>query len=424
MAMTAPDPKSDLTERLLAGAPLPEGEAVWARSVREAARARLSAMGAPVRRDEYWKYTDPAALTAPLTAAAPLDAVPAADVFADSGAAAMVFANGRLRTDLSDPAPAGVEALPLSQALSADISFAKALFGVLEAAGQEKVARPLAALNTAAAVEGLALHVAGSAASPVHLRHVQVGSGAAMLHHIVRVESGASLTLLESGPASNTVLEIDVAPGGTLHHVRIQSGPRDPAVSHVFARIGEGAAFKTFTLTADGVLTRNEVVFDLVGDNAVGHCAGAVLAGGDSHVDNTVFVTHSALGGESRQVFKSVLDGQGRSVFQGKIFVRQGAQKTDGYQISQSILLSDTAEFDVKPELEIYADDVKCSHGSTTGAMDEEALYYLRARGIPHREAEAMLVAAFADEAIAEIDDEGLADAMRAAVAAWMARRG
>jgi Fe-S cluster assembly protein SufD len=110
-------------------------------------------------------------------------------------------------------------------------------------------------------------------------------------------------------------------------------------------------------------------------------------------------------------------------VFQGKIFVRPAAQKTDGYQLSQSILLSDTAEFDVKPELEIYADDVKCSHGTTTGAMDEAALYYLRARGVPRKQAEAMLVEAFADEAIAEIEDETLASAMRARVAAWMAQR-
>ncbi|MEM9735392.1 MAG: SufD family Fe-S cluster assembly protein, partial [Pseudomonadota bacterium] len=126
---------------------------------------------------------------------------------------------------------------------------------------------------------------------------------------------------------------------------------------------------------------------------------------------------------ESRQVFKNVISDKAKAVFQGKIFVREGAQKTDGYQISQGVLLTDGAEFLVKPELEIYADDVACSHGSTTGALDETALFYLRSRGVPQVAAEAMLVAAFVDEAIMEIADEALADLMRDHVAAWMAAR-
>ena len=141
------------------------------------------------------------------------------------------------------------------------------------------------------------------------------------------------------------------------------------------------------------------------------------------HIDNTVFVTHDAVDCESRQVFKNVLAGQARGIFQGKIFVREGAQKTDGYQISQAVLLDDGAEFSAKPELEIYADDVACSHGSTTGALDPTALFYLRSRGVPQKTAEAMLIAAFAEEAIEEIDDENLADAMRAEVERWMASR-
>lgn len=426
--MTAkPNPKADLAVALIETA-LPEVPgAAWASAARAAARDRFLAMGAPVRRDEYWKYTDPAALTAPLAPAGEIAAAAVAEAgplpFAEAGAALFVFANGRLCPELSQHGVDGAEVLSLGRALGADISFAKPIFGVLEAAGHEKVARPLAALNTALATEGLAIRVSENLARPLHIRQVQAGDGAALLHHVVRVESGASATIIESGTATGTVMEIDVAPGGTLHHVRLQTGERQPAVTHVFARIGEGATFKTFTLTEGGRLTRNEVVFDLAGDDAVGHCAGTILAGGETHIDNTVFVTHSGLRGESRQVFKSVLDGRGRSVFQGKIFVRQAAQKTDGYQISQSVLLSDTAEFDVKPELEIYADDVKCSHGSTTGMMDEDALFYLCARGVPHKQAEAMLVAAFADEAIAEIDDEGLAEAMRGEVDAWMARR-
>jgi Fe-S cluster assembly protein SufD len=410
---SALDAKREAAARLLASRPAPAGEAPWAQAARAAARARLTAMGAPSRRDEYWRYTDPARLLAEGPAEIHPDAP---DAFAGVEAASLTFADGRLT---GGTVPAGVDMLPLAAALAADLSPARELFGALEAAGQEKVARPLAALNTAVATEGVHLRVHGTAA-PLRLR---MTGAPGVLRHLIRVEPGASLTLLESGAGANTALEVDVAPGGAFHHVRAQEGPRAPAATHVFARIGAGASFKTFTLTAGGALTRNEVVFELAGDHAVGHCAGGLLGAGDSHLDTTVFVTHGALHGESRQVFKTVLDGSARSAFQGKIFVRPAAQKTDGYQISQAILLSGTAEFDAKPELEIHADDVKCSHGSTTGAMDEEAMFYLRARGLPLREAEALLVAAFVEEAIAEIAHEGAAEAMRGRVAAWMAAR-
>jgi Fe-S cluster assembly protein SufD len=136
-----------------------------------------------------------------------------------------------------------------------------------------------------------------------------------------------------------------------------------------------------------------------------------------------VFITHDAQNCESRQVFKKVLRNGATGVFQGKILVKKDAQKTDGYQISQAVILADGAEFSVKPELEIYADDVQCSHGSTTGRLDETAMFYLRSRGVPEHEAEAMLVAAFADAAFDEIADPALADAMRAHAARWMAQR-
>jgi Fe-S cluster assembly protein SufD len=243
------------------------------------------------------------------------------------------------------------------------------------------------------------------------------------MHHLIRVERGGSLLLLESGTVTNKVIEIDVADGGSFQHVRIQEGSRAPSAGHIFVRLGAEALFKTFTLTADGEMTRNEVVMEFTGENSIGHIAGAVLGKGASHVDNTVFVTHGSLNCESRQVFKHALTDKARGIFQGKIFVRQGAQKTDGYQISQAVLLGEGAEFSAKPELEIYADDVKCSHGSTTGKLDETAMFYLRSRGVPYAEAEAMLVAAFAEEAFAEIDNEALAEAMRGHVARWMAER-
>jgi len=164
----------------------------------------------------------------------------------------------------------------------------------------------------------------------------------------------------------------------------------------------------------------------MAGNDGVAHIAGAAMgdgASGDFHHDDTVFVTHDALRCESRQVFKKVLKNGAVGAFQGKILVKPGAQKTDGYQKSQSLLLDEDSTFLAKPELEIYADDVACSHGSTSGAIDEEGLFYLRSRGVPRRDAEDLLVIAFLADAIAEIEDGDIAADITARLEAWLARR-
>jgi Fe-S cluster assembly protein SufD len=197
-------------------------------------------------------------------------------------------------------------------------------------------------------------------------------------------------------------------------------------VTHLFARVAEGATFKSFTLTTNGRFTRNEAVIHIAGDGATAHIAGAALGDGEDgpfHHDDTVFVTHDAVGCESRQVFKKVLKHGATGVFQGKILVRPGAQKTDGYQISQSLLLDDDSQFLAKPELEIYADDVKCSHGSTTGAIDETALFYLRSRGVPEEDAKALLILSFLADAIAEIEDAEIAADVVERLEDWLQRR-
>ena len=171
-------------------------------------------------------------------------------------------------------------------------------------------------------------------------------------------------------------------------------------------------------------MTRNECVVELTGDNAVAHVAGACMGDGDFHHDDTVFITHDAVDCESRQVFKKVLKNGAVGVFQGKILVKPGAQKTDGYQISQSLLLDGDSQFLAKPELEIYADDVACSHGSTSGAIDEEGLFYLRSRGVPEREATNLLTLAFLAEAVEEIEDETLAEQIVTRLEGWLSRRG
>ena len=323
---------------------------------------------------------------------------------------------------------AGVEIRPLAQVLATDIHWARDLFGVLEARGQDPVDRPMASLNTARATEGVAIRVTGRAPRAVNIVYRREAADAdAMVRHLIRLDPGADFTLLESGPAAarlNSVTEVEVGDGAAFHHVRTQGRDHERrAATAMFARLGRESLFKSFTLTVNGRLTRNENIVEFTGDGAVAHVAGACVGDGDFHHDDTVFVTHDALGCESRQVFKKVLRGSAVGVFQGKILVKPGAQKTDGYQISQGLLLDEASQFLAKPELEIYADDVVCSHGSTSGAVDDDARFYLTSRGIPRRSAEELLVLAFLDQAIAEVENAALADELRERLAAWLARR-
>jgi Fe-S cluster assembly protein SufD len=316
----------------------------------------------------------------------------------------------------------------LADVAAKDIHWARDVYGVLENNGQSPVERPLAALNSAFATDGVVIHVTGKVSRPVNLiyRH-KSDSSDAILHHVIKLDAGAKLTILENGPAAarfNKSMEVDVADGAAFHHVRAQGRDHERrAITHIFARLGTESVFKSFTLTVNGRLTRNEAVLELTGDDAVATVAGACLGDGDFHHDDTVFVTHDAVNCESRQVFKKVLRNRATGVFQGKILVQPGAQKTDGYQISQSLLLDEDSQFLAKPELEIYADDVACSHGSTSGAIDEDALFYLRARGVPKDIATDLMVLSFVAEAVEEIEDEALRDEVITRLESWLDRR-
>ena len=405
---------------------LPEGGG-WSRVARAAALARLDAMGLPKRRDEYWRFTDPARLLAAEVQAAVSadDEVPGFDGIDQLK---LVFVDGVFDPMASDdPALAGLEISRLAVAGALDIHWAHDLYGQLEAQGQMPVPRPLAALNSAHATDGVLIRVTGRAARPISLiYHRRSERSDVILHHCIKLEPGADLTLLESGPAAarfNSVLEVEVGDGASFHHVRTQGRDHQRlAATHIFARLATASRFRSFTLTANGALTRNECVVDLTGADASAHVAGAALGDGAFHQDDTVFVTHAAERCESRQVFKKVLRAGATGVFQGKILVKKGAQKTDGYQISQALLLDGDAQFLAKPELEIYADDVKCSHGSTTGAIDEAALFYLRSRGVPMAEAQGLLVLSFLADAIAEIEETAIAADITARLEGWLAR--
>ena len=423
--MALPQPKYDATEARLAALDLPEGG--WSAASRKAAVARVRAMGLPGARDEYWKYTRPQTL---VSAEAPKAAVfdsGETPVFDEVDRLKVVFVDGVFDAEASDDLSLeGVEIARLAD--SADIHWAQDLYGKLEEAGQTPVERPLAALNTAFATDGLLLRVTGKVSKPINLIYLHRSETSdVMLHHVVKVEEGGDVTILENGPAAarfNKVMEVEVADRAGFHHVRAQGRDHERrAATHIFARLGEESTFKTFTLTVNGVMTRNECVVELTGDNAVAHVAGACMGDGDFHHDDTVFITHDAVNCESRQVFKKVLRNGAVGVFQGKILVKPGAQQTDGYQISQSLLLDDDSQFLAKPELEIYADDVACSHGSTSGAIDEDSLFYLRARGVPRGLAEDLMTIAFIAEAVLEVEDEALQEEINARVEAWLARR-
>ena len=421
--------KVEAAQALLEGRSLPEGGA-WITRARKDARARLETMGLPVKRDEYWKYTDPRRLTDAAAQDATLhdmgDEAPLFDTF---DRVKLVFVDGVFDAEASDAlALDGVEISTLTEAGAHDLHWARDLYGVLEARGQSPVERTLASLNTAHATEGLVICVTARAEKPVAIiYHRSDPQGDAMVHHLVRVEAGAEATILENGPVAarfNQVMEVDIADGATLHHVRAQGRDHERAgVTHLFARLGAGSQLKSFTLTANGALIRNEGVVWLDGAEGSAHLAGATVGDGAFHHDDTVFVTHGAPRCESRQVFKKVLRHGAVGVFQGKILVDQIAQLTDGYQISQSLLLDEDAQFLAKPELEIYADDVKCSHGSTSGEIDPSQLFYLRARGLPEDRAKLLLVLAFLAEALDEIADPDLAEDLRQRMEAWLERR-
>lgn len=233
---------------------------------------------------------------------------------------------------------------------------------------------------------------------------------------VVRLGSGASLTLRENMNGTgqywhNGLMQIDVAANARLRHVRVNAHADAAVHTHnTHITIGRDGSYEAFTLTTGGALTRNQIHAELRGDNAEVRLAGINLLDGSRHGDTTITIEHAAPHCRSNQTYKSIITDKARGVFQGKVHVHQVAQKTDGYQLSNALLLSKTAVMDTKPELEIYADDVKCSHGATTGQLDMAPLFYLRTRGLSEADAKMLLMQAFLGPALDEIRDEAARD--------------
>ena len=385
----------------------------WARSSQIFASDKIIEYGLPTRRDEYWSYTRPDPFLAP-KAPINVNSSKEIDVFSNLFGSVINYKNGLLETNpLPSCSDYSVESL--DQSVRMKQHWASTVYGKLEAKGQEPVRRSLAALNTATASQGIFLRAKKHVEKPVVINAIFNNDTDAMIHHVIKVEPGAEITLSETGnygARSNVVLEIEVADRGKFNHIRIQSGDQNHTISHIFGKVGTNSIFKSFTFSSGGTLTRNECILDLIGEGSSATVAGTCIGDKGFQHDDTVFVTHHAAGCESRQVFKKVLGNGAVGVFQGKILVKENAQKTDGYQISQSLLLDDDGQFLAKPELEIYADDVACSHGSTSGAIDEQALFYLRSRGVPKAKAVDLLILSFMAEAIEEVEEPLLAEAL------------
>lgn len=242
----------------------------------------------------------------------------------------------------------------------------------------------------------------------------------------VVLEEGAQLTLIERHNGSgrywkNAASEIELGCGAVFNHVRLQEDGLEGVLTDMaHLTMDRDSVYNGFTLNMGGALVRHDVHAVLSGEN--GECSfnGINLLNGAQHVDTTILMEHMAARCRSNQFYRSVLDGKARGVFQGKVHVHEGAQKTDGYQLSNAILLSPDAEMDTKPELEIYADDVKCSHGATTGQLDEEPLFYLRSRGLNAAEARFLLMQAFVDEVVDKIVEEDIRTEVSGKVEQWL----
>ncbi len=406
-----------------------------AEAIRRDAFDRFATQGLPHSRIEAWKYTDLRRLMRDAKPLVQRSEAPARSVAREAGAVfaglalrRLVIVDGAFAPELSDLSglETGVAVRATVEALAADETVLP-----LDMAGTD----PVAALNTAFAADGVVITVAPGAVveRPIHLVFVTTGSAPAAIFTRSRLQlgSGGSLTLVETyeGPDQsdyqvNAALQVDVGAGARLDHVKITNeGAAALHIATLEASIGAGANYRDCGVTAGGAVVRNQFFLRLAGEGAVANVYQASLLSGRQHADTTLVVDHDAVGSQSREVFKAVVDDEARAVFQGKITVQPGAQQTDARMMARALLLSDEAVANCKPELEIFADDVQCGHGTTTGALDEQLKFYLMARGIPEKQAEALLIQAFVGEVIDAVTHDELREALMRSMLGWLKGR-
>lgn len=408
-------------------------------SRREEAFNRFEKSGLPHRKIEAWHYTD---LRSLLREAPPLAAKPQSHVI--QRAAEKIWNTDRLDTtrlmlvngfyDASISAfsmPKGVHVTDITKALSeaTETAFHRHVGTALQASDA------LIELNTAFMNGGLVVEIEAGAKieQPIELRCLVEGIDPVSIHSriVIVAGEGAEFTLVENhqGPDgldyhANQVVEIIAADKTQINHIRLsQGGSYGVDLSSLAVVMGEECRFNTFHFVSKPGIARHQVFAKLAGASSTISVNGVNMLNGTQHADTTLAIDHAAPECTSRELFKTILDAQATGVFQGKIMVKQIAQKTDGKMMSQAVLLSDNAKMNNKPELEIFADDVVCGHGATCGALDEDLLFYLMARGLPKPEAEALMLAAFAGEAIETVEHEGLREILETLVADWLGQR-
>ncbi|MGB0085371.1 MAG: Fe-S cluster assembly protein SufD [Rhodomicrobiaceae bacterium] len=408
------------------------------RVLRDAAIRDFAAKGLPHRRIEEWKYTDlrrlmteayaPALGDMPRLTAAQLE-----DWLGEAAgidAVKLVLVNGVLDERLSSigELASGVEVRSLADALQSPPDWLTAALGKINEQNGEIVTL----LNTAFMSGGVVLRLADGVAlpRPVHLIHVAAGDEplAASIRNVLLAGKGVEATFIESyvsakGTAAqiNAVTEVRAASGAKLRHYKIDSeNHQSQHLASAMIDLADGADYLGVSFADGAALARHQTFLTFNGDGTRAHFYGAQLLCDRQHCDMTLLINHDAVGCESREHVKAVLTDQAQGVFQAKVIVQPGAQKTDGRQMAQGLLLSENAEFDAKPELEIYADDVKCNHGATCGALDEDLMFYLRTRGILEPEARSLLIQAFIGEVLDKVEHEGLREALVSKAARWL----
>ncbi|MBU2090184.1 MAG: Fe-S cluster assembly protein SufD [Alphaproteobacteria bacterium] len=411
----------------------------WLDTLRADSAARYRATGLPTPKVEAWRYTNLKDLvgidfaSAPVVGDMALDSLPRASLLAVNGHV-LAFVNGRLRPDLStlDTLPAGVTLLPLSEAIHSDEQALSAHLGRLVEAEEN----PFVDLNTALMEDGVVLRLADGAVLDKPLHIISVGAVAdtplAFFPRLLAVLGrDARATIFESHAGigegaylSAMASEIVLGAGAHLEHYKLQNESQSAFhVANTRVTVEAGAVYDNFVLQIGSRLSRNEVHTALIGEGASCRLNGAYLGAARQHLDSTTFIDHAVPGCASREVYKGVLDDQAHGVFQGKILVRRDAQQTDGHQLNRALLLSRQAEVNAKPELEIYADDVKCSHGATVGELADDQLFYLQARGIDRETARGLLIEAYVQEALDEIGNAEARLPFQRLVGGWLKSR-
>ncbi len=408
-----------------------QGEPRWLQRARRAAISRFAALGFPTTRDEEWRFTSvaPIARTVFVPSADGVHRLTDRDIelFAVSSLSGprLVFVNGRFVAHLSRlwNVPAGVRVSGLADTLR---GAPEVLDAHLTRHARDD-AQAFTALNTALFEDGAYIEVSPGCVvqEPIEILFLATTAGGPTVSHprVLVVAGEHSQVAVVEGYAgrageryfTNAVSEIVAGEGAVVSHYRAQRESRSAFhVSATHARLARGGRLASFSATFGGALTRNDVTAVLAAEGCDCTLDGLYVAGGTSLVDNHTIIDHAEPHGTSHEVYKGIVDGRARGVFNGKIVVRPDAQKTDAKQTNKTLLLSDEAQIDTKPQLEIFANDVKCTHGATVGQLNADALFYLRARGIGEAEARAMLVRAFASDVVNRVGSEPVREQLEA----------